>query len=132
MNLDIVESCEHDEDDKIRLNVRIYLQKNETFFVRKSFLWRRKSIMTTMLLFWKSLQACFFGQSLNFKSKNHKNIFIFRFFVCLSCLCGIELSQSTLKFIVTLKIISLLLNLFIVFTKISNSKYSKLNWWGSF
>ena len=41
MKLDIVDSFEHYEDDKIRLNLPIYLRKNETFFVSKSFFWRR-------------------------------------------------------------------------------------------
>ena len=130
MNLDIVESCEHYEDNKIQLNLRIYLRKNKTLFVRKSFLWRRKSIMTTMLLFWKSLQACFFGQSLNFKSKNHKNIFIFRLFihvVVVSVRDRIESTKFEFFFFCTIEIISQL-NFFLVIA-ISNSK---LNWWGPF
>ena len=41
MNLDIVESCEHDEDDKIWLKLGIYHRMNETLFVSKSLFWRR-------------------------------------------------------------------------------------------
>ena len=92
MNLDIVESCEHYEDDKIRLNLPIYLRKNETFFVSKSFFRRRKHHDNNVVSFLK-LHSWFlqsskislfrlnsFGQSEVQKSRNHENIFTFRLF----------------------------------------------------
>ena len=85
MNLDIVESCEHYEDNKIRLNLPIYLRKNETFFVRMSFLWRRESIMTTMLLFWNTaVSSDLFVSlvSLNFQVKKSQKYFHFSFVLC--------------------------------------------------
>ena len=46
--LDIVETCEYDENNEIWLNLRIYHRMKETFFVSFSFIWRRGSPLITM------------------------------------------------------------------------------------
>ena len=81
--MDIVEFGEHDEHDKIWLNLRIYHRMNETFSNSKSFIWRLQSPYnnkSSLLLF---LHFCYFAQSQGqseFQVKNHENIFIFRLF----------------------------------------------------
>ena len=149
-----IESRKNDKHLKTWVKLRIYHRKNETFFVRKSFFWQRESIMTTMLLFWNSqlfLQSFLFlwSDSWSVWISSQKITKIFSFFVCLSCLCGIELSQSTLKFVVTqlkhhwnqrprslkilIEIISLLNFSFIVIAKIliqslTDEVHSRMNY----
>ena len=102
--LDVVKPQKHDGHLQIWVILRIYHRKNETFFVIKSFIWRRFA-MITMLFCWLfsfEIHSCSsqislfrlysFGQSLNFKSKI---IFNFRLlFTHVWHLHGIELCQS--------------------------------------
>ena len=84
------------ENHKIWCKLPIYHRMNETFFGTKSFIWRQWSPSGKMLFSFEiapELHSCFlqssqtplfslesFGQSLKFKSKNHKHVFTFCLF----------------------------------------------------
>ena len=79
-----IESRKNDKHLKTWVKLRIYHRKNETFFVRKSFLWQRESIKTTMLLFWKSQSFLFLWSESEFQVNKSQKYFRFSF-ICRVC-----------------------------------------------
>ena len=79
--LDFKTSTEDIEHYKFWVYLQIYLRNNEIFFVRKSLIWRCQS--PSGICFSFDIHSCslFHWSSLNFKVKNHLNIFTFHLFL---------------------------------------------------